>query len=153
MKKLILLATAVIFSAGIFAAPTVTKSIDATAKIRNVFHQNFPEVINPSIVNVGGLYLVYFADEKNNASCRIFYDADGNVIQTIRNYTAEGLTPYVRAKIDSKYKGKNIFGVTDVTNENEHYYEVMLQDDKSLWIVRANDIGSIYVQKKYKRAM
>ena len=153
MKKLILLAAAAFFSAGIFAAPMVTKSIDATAKIRKVFHHNFPEVTSPSIVNVGDYYLVYFANKKDNSSCRIFYDADGNVLGTIRNYTAEGLAPYLRAKIDSKYKGKNILGITDVTNEIEHYYEVILQDEKSLWVVHANDNGSMHVQKKYKRAM
>ena len=153
MKKLILLSVAALCSAGIFAAPNFTTSIDATAKIRKVFQKNFPEVTNPSIVNIGEFYLVYFTNKEKNSSCRIFYDNDGNVVETIRNYTAEGLTPFIRAKIDSKYKGKNVFGVTDVANENGHYYEVMLQDEKTLWIVHAEDNGSMYVQKKYKRAM
>jgi hypothetical protein len=42
--------------------------------------------------------------------------------------------------------------ITDVSNANEHYYQVILQDAKSMWMVHANDNGSMYVQKKYKRA-
>jgi hypothetical protein len=152
MKKLLLLCFAAICSVSIFAAPLAATSIDASAKIRKVFHDNFPEVNNPTISTVGNFYLVYFADKATNSSCRVFYDADGNVIQTIRNYTVEGLNPFIRAKIDSKYKGKSVFGVTDVTNENEHYYQLILQDATSLWFVQANDNGSMYVQKKYKRA-
>jgi len=152
MKKLILLCFAASCSFGIFATPLHSASIDASAKIRKVFHHNFPEVTNPTILNVGNFYLVYFADKAANSSCRIYYDADGNAIQTIRNYSAEGLNPFIRAKIDSKYKGKSVFGVTEVADENEHFYDLILQDAKSLWIVHANDNGSMYVQKKYKKA-
>lgn len=152
MKKLILLFFAAIGSLSIFAAPLHLTSIDASAKIRNVFHHSFPEVTNPTIINTGDFYLVYFADKTTNSACHIYYDADGNVIKTIRNYTAEALNPFIRAKIDSKYKGKNVFGVTDVADTYEHFYEIILQNAKSLWVIHANDDGSMYVQKKYKKA-
>jgi len=152
MKKLILLCFVALGSSGIFAAPLDLTSIDASAKIRKVFHHSFPEVTNPTIINAGDFYLVYFADKATNSSCHIYYDAEGNVIETIRNYTAEGLNPFMRAKIDSKYKGKNVFGVTDVADANEHFYEIILQDAKSLWVIHANDDGSMYVQRKYKKA-
>ena len=152
MKKLILLCFTAFCSAGIFAAPLHTNSIDATAKIRKVFHQNFPEIKNPSITNVGEFYIVYFANEDSSSSCRIFYDSNGNVIETIRYYTGEELSPFIRAKIDSKYKGKNVFMVTDVANDNEHYYQIILQDSKSMIVIHANDNGQMYRERKYKRA-
>ncbi|HZI69515.1 MAG: hypothetical protein ACTHNG_09110 [Ginsengibacter sp.] len=152
MKKLIIFCVAVTCSASVFAAPLRARSVDEISKIRKVFLTNFPEIRNPSIVNVGDYYLVSFIDKKDNSVCRISYDEEGNVIETIRNYSAEGLAPFLRSKINSKYKGKEIFMVTDVSNANEHYYQVILQDAKSMWMVHADDNGSMYVQKKYKRA-
>ena len=151
MKKLILLCVVAACSTGIFAVPMDSNSFVGSAKIRKIFHQNFPEISNPTITNVGKFYVVSFTGQENNSSCRIYYDAEGNVVQTIRNYKAEKLTPFIRSKIESKYKGKSIFMVTDVSDENEHFYDVIIQDSKSLWIVHAKDDGTMFVQKKYKR--
>jgi hypothetical protein len=134
-----------------FSTYLTTTSIDASAKIRKVFHQNFPEVTNSKITNPGNFYLVTFAEK--NSSCRIYYDLDGNFVESIRNYTAEGLSPFLRLRINLKYKGKKIFAVTDVENENEHYYQLILEDAKVLWIVQANDNGSLVLQKKYKKTV
>jgi hypothetical protein len=152
MKKLILFCFAAAFSAGLFAAPLNKKLLDSAEKIREIFHQNFPEIKNPTITNVGEFYIVSFTDLEKNSTCRIYYDDDGKMIQTIRSYTAENFNPFLRQKIESKYKGKKIFMVTDVTDENEHFYKVLIQDSKSLWLVHADDNGALYVQKKYKRA-
>lgn len=153
MKKLILLCFAVACSTGIFAIPLNPTSPGGTEKILEIFHHNFPEIKNPTITNVGNFYLVYFANEKNNSSCRIYYDSDGKVVQTIRNYTAENLTPFIREKIEAKYKGKEIFMITDVSDENEHFYKVFIQDTKSLWIVNAKDDGTLFILKKYKKSV
>ena len=106
MKKLIILCFAALCSAGVFAAPSKVVSTDATAKILKVFHHNFPEVSNQSIYHLDNMYMVYFNNEDDNSSCRIYYDSDGNVIQTVRYYTGEKLCPFIRSKLDSKYKGK-----------------------------------------------
>ena len=42
--------------------------------------------------------------------------------------------------------------VTDVANDNEHYYQIILQDEKSMWVIHANDNGVMYRERKYKRA-
>lgn len=152
MKKFILLCMTALCSIGIFAAPLDATSIDASAKILKVFHLNFPEVSNHSILNLGNVYMVYFNNEENNSSCRMYYDTNGNVLETVRYYTGEQLSPFVRAKINSRFKGKSIFMVTDVTNDNEHFYQVILQDAASMLVVHVNYNGSIHLQKKYKRA-
>jgi hypothetical protein len=103
------------------------------------------------MTKVNDYYIVFF-QTKDNQSCRIFYDEDGNAVQTIRNYEADNLSPFIRTKIESKYKGRKIFMVTDVATENEHYYEILLQDAKSLWVVHARDNGTLYTKKKFKRA-
>ncbi len=152
MKKIIILCVATFCSAGIFATPFKETSPDATAKILKIFHTSFPEVNNQSIYNLGDMYMVYFDNKENKSSCRIYYGPGGKVLETVRYYTGEQLSPFIRAKIDSKFKGKTIFMVTDVTNDDEHYYQVILQDAKSMIVVHANDSGNVYRERKYKRA-
>lgn len=152
MKKLILLCMTAFCSIGIFAAPFNPTSVDESAKILKIFKHNFPEVTNHSIYHLGNLYVVHFSDEEKESSSRIYYNSDGNVVQTILYYTSEGLSPFIRSKIAKKYKDKPVFGVTEVTTANQHYYRVILQDAESMFIVHVNDNGLMHLQKKYKRA-
>ena len=152
MKKIIILCVATFCATGIFATPSTPITPDASAKILKIFHTSFPEVNNQSIYNLGDMYMVYFNNEETNSSCRIYYGPGGKVLETVRYYTGEQLSPFIRAKIDSKFKGKNIFMVTDVTNDHEHYYQVILQDAKTMIVIHANDNGTMYRERKYKRA-
>ncbi len=152
MKKLILTCFAAILSAGIFASPSHPASVDESAKILKIFHQNFPEVSNHSIYHAGDFYIVHFSNEEKQSSCRIYYDKDGNVVQSISYYTAEDLSPFMRSKIAKKYKGKDIEGVTEVTNASQHYYQVIVQDASTMLIVHAYDNGLMHTEKKFKRA-
>jgi hypothetical protein len=119
MKKIISLCLAAFISTGIFAAPPHLP--DSSGKIKKVFHHDFPEVSNFKIYTSGNEYLVYFNDEENQSSGRVYYDADGNILQTYQYYSGEQLPPFIRAKIDKKYNGKSIFSVTEVTNSDQHY--------------------------------
>lgn len=152
MKKLIILCLTTVISTGIFAARKDSNSIDAAGKIMKIFHSHFPEIADPSLSRVGDFYVVYFNEEESNSSCRIYYDGNGNVVKTIRNYTAENLNPYIRQKIEAKYQGKNIYSVTDVTDEFDHYYEVIVQNEKAMWVLHVNNDGTSSIKNKYKRA-
>ncbi|MGN6265006.1 MAG: hypothetical protein ACTHM5_05010 [Ginsengibacter sp.] len=151
MKKLIILCLTTAISTGILAAKKDSNSIDGPEKIMEIFHSHFPEIADPALSKVGDFYMVYF-NEGENSACRIYYDVNGNLIKTIRNYTAEDLNPYIRQKIEAKYQGKNIYSVTDVTDEFDHYYEVIVQNEKAMWILHVNDDGTSSVKNKYKRS-
>lgn len=151
MKKLIILLVAAIGSTTIFATSVPKFEPDGSEKIQKIFHHDFPEVSNSSITKADNFYIVSFKNEDNQSLCKIFYDENGNTVQTIRYYEGDKLAPFIRSKIGSKYKGKSIFMVTEVTSEDEHYYEVMIQDAQSLWIVYAKDDGTMHVQKKFKK--
>jgi len=152
MKKLIILCLTTAISTGIFAAKKDSNSIDGPEKIMEIFHSHFPEIANPSLSKVGDFYMVYFNEEDSNSSCRIYYDGNGNVVKTIWNYAAENLNPYIRQKIEAKYQGKNIYSVTDVTDESDHFYEVIVQDEKAMWVLHVNSDGTSSIKNKYKRA-
>jgi hypothetical protein len=151
MKQLIILLIATAFSAGIFAAPFKEPPPDTSAKIQSIFHREFPEVNKHSLTKEGDFYVIFFKEEKKQSSCRIYYDADGNTVRTMHYYKVDQLAPFIRTKIGSKYKGKTISNVTEVATENEHFYEIALQDSKSLWMVHAEDDGTMFIQKKFKK--
>src|SRR5436309_12091290 len=55
--------------------------------------------------------------------CKLWYDEDGNVTKTNRYYTQESLSPFILAKVQQKYTGKTIYGITEVsTDEGVSYY-------------------------------
>ena len=149
MKKIIFLCLASILSTGIFATPLPDPG--TSEKILKLFHQDFSEVIHPQIKKVGDYYSVYFKENANNSSSRIIYDTDGKIIESIKYYSCEQLAPFIRAKIMDAFVGKNITGVTEVANELEHYYQIVLQDSKLLFVVNADINGNILLENKYRR--
>ena len=151
MKKALFLCLIAAGSMSIFATP-VHATPDISAKIMKSFHAHFPELTNAFIYHSGDTYTVSFRNFKNNTSGRIYYGSDGNVLETIRYYGAKELSPFIRSKIQSKYKDKSIFMVTDVENDSEHFYQVILENENSLMVIHVNDDGSMHLEKKYKKA-
>ena len=151
MKKAFLLCLIAASSMSIFAT-SLHATPDVSAKILKSFHSHFPEVTNSSIYHNGDTYVVIFKSPDNNSSGRMFYDKDGNLLETIRYYKADELSPFIRSKIASKYKDKSIFMVTDVENESEHYYQVILENANTMLVVHVNNDGSMHLEKKYKKS-
>lgn len=151
MKKAFLLCLFAAGSMSIFAT-SLHATPDVSAKILKSFHSHFPEVTNSSIYHNGDTYVVIFKSPDNNSSGRMFYDKDGNLLETIRYYKADELSPFIRSKIASKYKDKSIFMVTDDENESEHFYQVILEDANTMFVVHVNNDGSMHLEKKYKKA-
>lgn len=152
MKKLVFVFLSAILSTGIFAAIPPSPSPGQTAKILKLFHQDFPEIVNAQINSFGNYYMVHFQNEEKKSTCNLYYDTEGNVLQTIMYYTGAELAPFLRTKIMTAYEGKTIFSVTEFSNINEHYYQIILEDSKSLFIIKAEDNGPVNLIKKFVRA-
>ncbi len=147
MKKIIVLCLLMIGSASIFA----TSLPDAPEKILRIFHRDFPNIQNQTISQVGDSYIVYFKNEEEKTAYRVYYNADGDILQTMKYYSAEDLSPFIRSRVNSKYKDKTITSVTDVTNNSGHFYQIVLEDSKSWIYLNVNEKGSMQVQKKLKK--
>jgi hypothetical protein len=39
-----------------------------------------------------------------------------------------------------------------VTDEFDHYYEVIVQNEKAMWVLHVNNDGTSSVKNKYKRS-
>ena len=152
VKKLIFVFLSAVLSTSIFAAIPPSAIPVKTAKILKLSHQNFPEIANAQINSFGNYYMVHFKNEENKSTCNLYYDTNGNVFESIMYYFGEELAPFLRTKIMTAYEGKTISSVTEVSNINEHYYQIILEDSKSLFIIKADDNGSINLIKKFKRA-
>jgi len=151
MKKALLLCLIAAGSMSISATP-LPLSPDIEAKIMKAFHAHFPEVTNSSIHQAGDNYIITFKTADNNSTGRIYYDSNGTLVQTIRYYDVKELSPFIRAKIEAKYKDKAIFMVTEVENDSEHYYQVILENANSMWVVQVNHNGAVHLERKYKKA-
>ncbi len=148
MKKLIfLLLAAISFS----TATLASASPDASERILKLFRSEFPKIEKPVFYDYGDSYMVYFK-ENDSSSGRVYYNLDGEMIKTIKYYSADGLDPFIKAKVNRKYKGKKIFGVTEITTNTDHSYRIVLEDDKKWYTVDADDTGSMSLEQKLKKA-
>ena len=144
MKKIIFVSLAALISTiSVFAAPT---SI-VIEKVLKVFSDAFPEVKQPTWYNFDNYYEVYFTNA-DNSSCRIDYNPDGIVLSTTRYYTSQNLSPVIRAKVNEKYPGKKIFGITEVSNSDLLTFHIVLVDDKYWLYIQSDATGNISLEKK-----
>lgn len=118
--------------------------------VLKAFTRSFPKVVNATWCEYGGTYEVYF--EENNIKCRIKYDAEGDIISTRRDYTEENLCPFLKARINEKYTGKKIFGITEIMSGDNTNYIIVLEDDKHWYHISADSNGQLSLQKKLVKA-
>jgi hypothetical protein len=149
MKKFFVLCLfQIVSSVTLYAA-----SPGAPEKIREIFHHQFPQIQNASFFTYEDCYQVYFKKE-HNSSERIYYNMDGSVAMTIKYYSESQLEPFTREKLNKKYKGKTILGITEVQSDAQHFYKIILVDNNTnnnLYIVKS-DVNSSpeteYILKK-----
>ncbi|MEO8960586.1 MAG: hypothetical protein ABI325_01810 [Ginsengibacter sp.] len=144
MKRIIFLCLLVLCSASIFA----TNLSDAPEKVLKIFHRDYPEAHNETVYHIGDSYMIYFKNANDNSVYRIYYNKAGNILQTMRYYSAEELIPFIRSRVNTKYKNKTISSVTDVTNDSGHFYQIVIEDKKSWIYLNVDEKGNMVVEKK-----
>ena len=87
----------------------------------------------------------------NDVKTRATFDTKGNLIQTVRYYKEDKLSPVVLAGVKSSFAGKEIHGVTEVSNKNGVNYRIVLKDNKHYTHINANSTGDTEVVSKYTR--
>lgn len=148
MKKILFAGLVILFSA---TSAFATRLPGVTTKVLKVFRQAFPEVTQTTWYNFDDYYEVFFKTDETS-SCRIDYSPEGNVLSTTRYCTGENLSPVIRAKINEKYPGKDIFGITEVSNNDKVTYHIVLKDINYWYNIEADATGSSRLEKKLLRA-
>jgi hypothetical protein len=145
MKKIVL--TSLLFTAVIAQAATPP---EINEKILKSFKQTFAYAEDVVWQEKDNSYQVNFWQGEINIRAR--YDEQGKLLSTIRYYYEKQLPPSVLAKVKSKYAGKTIFGVTEVSSEEEINYFITLRDDTHWYTVKSDVFGSLQQTDKFKRA-
>jgi hypothetical protein len=145
MKKIVL-------ASFLFAAVIAHAAIppEVNEKILKAFKQTFSYAEDVVWQEKDNSYQVNFWQGEVNIRAR--YDDQGRLLGTIRYYYEKQLPPSVLAKVKSKYAGKTIFGVTEVSSEDEVNYFITLRDDTHWYTVKSDIFGSLQQTDKFKRA-
>ena len=145
MKSLIL-------SAAIILSLTANAAFPAepvTEKALKTFGQIFKGAQNVSWANLGSNYEAFFTT--GSIKTRAMLDRTGELVQTIRYYDESELPANVLYNIKKEYRGKEVYGITEVSNKYGVNYRVVLRDDKQIFHINANSTGDTELVSKYKR--
>ncbi|WP_121356276.1 hypothetical protein [Flavisolibacter nicotianae] len=135
MKKTLVLLAFILAAATSFANPPIGE------KVLKQFAAVFPAVDDAKWFEGENHYDVYF--EKDKVKYHIRYDLNGKIVSTRNYYSGDKLCAFLKAKVAEKYPGKSIFGVTEITNSEEMFYILNLEDKKTWTTVRVDAIGQI----------
>ena len=130
---------------------TAVSAAPVSEKVLKIFTTAFPEVQETTWYNYETYYSVYFKNS-DDSKCRIDYDTDGKIISTTRYYSGEALPPFIRGKVNEKFPGKQIFGVTEVSSPDDMAYHIVLEDEKNWYNIKSDATGSISTEKKMLKA-
>ena len=146
MKKII-----VILLVAMLSTTSISANADkASEKVLKVFKEAFPDADNPSWFSYDTYYMVYFKASEE-CSCRIFYDTEGKILKTQRYYSAAELSPFIKSKVNEKYPGMKITGVTEINSDESLVYHIILQDDKKILYINSDARGEINLEEKLNK--
>ncbi|HVG42758.1 MAG TPA: hypothetical protein VM888_14195 [Chitinophagaceae bacterium] len=144
MKK-IFIAASLFLTMSAFATPTAINE-----KVLTAFNQVFKNVQEVVWLEEDGNFRVNF--KQDEVTVKIVYDADGNMLESLRYYNEAQLPMLIRAKLKKEFSGKKVFGVTEYVSGTNMTYHITLEDEKSWTMVTSDGSANLQVTKKFKKA-
>ncbi|MEE6187376.1 hypothetical protein [Niabella digestorum] len=145
MKALIL--SAVLFVS--VAANAASINLPDNEKVVKTFNELFKGASNVTWNNVGKQYEAFFT--LASIKTRVTIDQKGRLVQTIRYYGESELPANILYNVKNQYLGKEIFGVTEISNKFGTQYQIVLKDNSHYIHLNANSNGDLELAGKYKR--
>jgi hypothetical protein len=130
----------------IFVLLTLSCLATPNQKVIESFKRLCPEAKNVQWSDQGDYYVVHFI--KDQETVKIWYNQEAEVVQTIRYYKKDLLPPFLKARVEKKFPGKNIFGITEIVSEGGVQYEIILEDEKKWYHLVSDGYGNMSVTKK-----
>jgi len=146
MKKVILFASLLVS----IVATAATAPYEVSEKVLKAFNQTFAKAQDVVWNEFNNVYQANF--KQDDIQIRAQYDAEGTLIQTIRYYGERQLLPNIVSRLKKKYSGREIFGVTETSSDNEVMFLVTLKDEKNWYVVKSDVYGNLEQTDKFKRA-
>jgi hypothetical protein len=129
---------------------SATVSADPGEKILRSFHDAFPGTDTVAWYENESGYEAYFTT--HSIKCRIWYDREGKIIKCIRYYQSDNLHPFIIAKLQIRFPGTKVYGVTEESSDEGIKYHVTLEDAKRWYNVTGDYLGNFSLDKKFKKA-
>jgi len=145
MKKLIICLCLFAAIGAVAAEPP-----EVNEKVLKAFKETFVKATDVVWHELQNSYEASF--KQSEIVTRAIYDTEGNLLRTTRYYSEEHLPINIITKLKKKYEGKTVFGITESSTEEEVTYHIILEDQKNWYIVVADNLGSLELSKKFKKA-
>ena len=144
MKKLIVLSCLfAALSASAFNPPEVSE------KVLKAFNETFIKATDVVWHEMQNLYEARF--KQSDIITRAIYDTNGNLLRTTRYYSQENLPINILSKVQKKYAGKSVYGITELVTEDEVTYHITLQDEKNWYVVKSDTWGNLELSQKFRK--
>lgn len=145
MKKLLAIFATTLLTVSVFAFdPNVNE------KVLKSFNETFTAAEDIKWEKYEKYYTVSF--NQAGIQSKVNYDYSGNMLGSLRYYAPNLLPLNIYNRIKNSYSKKEMFGVTEVTFNNEVVYYVKLQDAKTWITLKIDGSGNSEVVEKYKKA-
>ena len=146
MKKTFsaLLAFLIIGSAAVLAS----ERADVDPKILSAFQKEFSFAKNAKWEVKGNLTQVNFL--LNDQVVMAWYNSDADLVTTARNILYNQLPISVIRALEKEYSDADFFGITEVSRNNETWYQIRADEKNKKYLLKASPSGNIIVLKKIK---
>ncbi|MBO9618947.1 MAG: hypothetical protein J7539_07925 [Niabella sp.] len=118
-------------------------------KVLKTFHQVFADAQNVQWNATPNYSEASF--NSGAATARVIISNNGQLVRTIRYYKENNLPSNILYKVKNKYEGKEIFGVTEITNEAGTEYEIVVRDSQKMYTVTVDTDGTMAQTGKFNR--
>ena len=117
-------------------------------KILSAFRKEFSFAKNVKWEEEGNLARVVFL--LNDQGITAWYNSDAELVTTARNILYNQLPISVMRSLDKEYSGADILGITEISRNEETYYQIRADKRGKKLLLKANPSGNIIVLKKIK---
>jgi len=121
---------------------------DVDPKILSAFQKEFSFAKNAKWEVKGNLTQVNFL--VNDQGVVAWYNSDAELVTTARNILYLQLPISVIKSLEKEYVDATFCGITEVTRNNETYYQIRADKKERSFLLKASPSGNIMVLKKIK---
>jgi hypothetical protein len=149
MKKIMVLALAIVITGTVFAGPS-KKSVQPDAKVLNAFEKDFIGTTNITWSSDADYFYVSFQLNGENTNA-VYAKADASFIGYASLIDADHLPSLVRNELKNNFGDFTISGkVLSIGYENTNAYEMVLENEKKILKVRFQEGEFTYLKRLQK---
>jgi len=130
------------------SAAMASERPDIDPKILSAFQKEFSFAKNAKWEVKGSLTQVYFL--LNDQGVSAWYNSDAELVTTARNILYNQLPISVIRALEKKYAGADFVGITEISRNNETYYQIRADERNKKFLLKVSPAGNISVLKKIR---